>query len=319
MTEPRTISALLQLPQPAAAKRELLRVLAEAGETVPGDLVVEGIHSLLNEATTKPWILSDQNGWQFNEWLELLAFSNRITEMMDVVELLPQRPQPWQMRGVLLALGRSPLAAADQVLEGMARKDPRYLAEHDWYAALELRGASYAARVLLGCISEGTLGASEVEADPSFLACKFAVGMTEDETIRRGVYERYEQDPSATAGRVLERAIAEAPDDDGVVLLVRTYARQGRRELDALARAIRHLAIGERPSETFLGAEEQFSVDISGLRRRLFALFCRGDAEAQLAGDCLALIDGLRDEHGPSESEPRHPDITAERPWPAVT
>ena len=314
-----TISALMRLPQPPAAKRELLKVLAEAGETVPGNLVVHGIHSLLSEATTKPWILSDQNGWRFNEWLELLAFSNRVTELIDVVALLPQRRQPWQMRGVLLALGRSPLGAADQVLERMARKDPRYLTEHDWFASLELRGASYAARVLLGFISEGTLGGPKEDAGPLFLARKLAVGMTEDETIRRGVYERYERDPSGTAGSVLEYAISEAPDGDGVVLLVRTYANQGRRKLDALEHAIRGLAIGERPSETFLGAEEQFSVDVSGLRCRLFALVCRGDAEAQLAGDCLALIDGLRDEYGPPESEPRHPDIAAERPWPDVT
>jgi hypothetical protein len=32
----------------------------------------------------------------------------------------------------------------------------------------------------------------------------------------------------------------------------------------------------------------------------------------------LTLIDGLRDEHGAAESEPRHPDITANRPWPIV-
>ena len=117
---------------------------------------------------------------------------------------------------------------------------------------------------------------------------------------------------------MLEYAIAEAPDDDGILLLIRSYAAQGRRTLDALEPAIRHLAVGLRPSETFQGAEEQFSIDIAALRHRLFALFLRGDADAQLAGDCLTLIDDLRDEHGSAESEPRHPDITADRPWPTV-
>ena len=313
-----TIRALLHLPQPAAAKRGLLKVLAEAGETVPGNLVFLGIHSSLEEAKTKPWMLSDHNGWEMNEWLELLPFSDRATETIDALELLPRRREPWQMHSVLSALGRSPLAPADQILERLARNDARCLDEHDWFAALALRGSSYAARVLLELISEGTFRGRKENADPLFLARKLAVGMTEDETVRRGVYERYERDPSGTAGSVLEYAIAEAPDDDGILLLIRSYAAQGRRKLDALEHAIRHLAVGLRPSETFQGAEEQFSIDIAALRHRLFALFLRGDTDAQLAGDCLTLIDDLRDEHGSAESEPRHPDITADRPWPTV-
>ena len=250
--------------------------------------------------------------------MALLPFSDRATETIDALELLPRRGQPWQMRSVLSALGRSPLAAADEILERLARNDARYLDEHDWYAALALRGSSCAARVLLEFLAEGTFGGRSENADPLFLARKLAVGMTEDETVRRGVYERYERDPSGTAGSVLEYAIAEAPAGDGILLLIRTYAGQGRKELDALEPAILHLAVGQRPSETFLGAEEQFSIDNAALRRRLFALSLRGDAEAQLAGDCLTLIDDLRDEYGPAESEPRHPDITADRPWPTV-
>ena len=313
-----TIRALLHLPQPPAAKRGLLKVLAEAGETVPGDLIFDGIHWFLNEAKTKPWMLSDGNGWELNEWLELLPFSDRATETIDALELLPRRREPWHTRGVLSALGRSPLAAADPILERLARNDARYLDEHDWFAALALRGSSYAARVLLEFISDGTFVDHKTNADPRSLARKLAIGMTEDETVRCGVYERYERDPSGPAGRVLEYAIAEAPDDDGILLLIRSYAAQGRRTLDALEPAIRHLAVGLRPSEMFQGAEEQFSIDIAALRHRLFALFLRGDADAQLAGDCLTLIDDLRDEHGWAESEPRHPDITADRPWPTV-
>ena len=314
-----TISLLLELPQAPGLKRGLLKVLAEAGETVPGDLVFSGIQSLLDEADTKPWVLSEENGWRFDEWLELLPFSDRATEMLDAVELLPGRRQPWQMRGALLALGRSPLAAADEVLEQIARYDARYLAEYDWFAALALRGASYAARVLLAFMSEGTHGGFGKDVGPLLLTHKLAAGMTEDKAVRRAVYERYQRDPAGEMGRVLEHAIGDAPDDDGVLLLVRMYARQAGVNLDALESAIRHLATGARPSEAFPGSEEQFSVDVSSLRRRLFALFLRGDREAQLAGHCLALIDDVRDEYGPCESEPRHPDIAVGRPWPAVT
>lgn len=314
-----TIHALLQLPQPPAAKRALLKVLAEAGEIVPGDLVFEGLHGLLEEAKTKQWMLSDQDAWQLNEWLELLPFSDRAAEMLDALALLPRPREPRQMYGLLWALGRSPLATAGGVLERLARNDPRYLDEHDWFAALSLRGSAFAARVLLELISEGAFVGRKENSDPLFLARKLAVGMSEDEALRREVYHRYERDPSGPSGRVLEYAIAEAPDDDGILVLIRACSIQGRRELGALHHALRHLAVGERPSDAFRGAVEQFSVSVADLRRRLFELVLHGGVESHLASDCLTLIDELRNEYGAAESEPRHPDIAADRPWPIVT
>jgi hypothetical protein len=40
--------------------------------------------------------------------------------------------------------------------------------------------------------------------------------------------------------------------------------------------------------------------------------------EAALAGACLTAIDELRDEYGPAEFEPRHPDVESGRPWPST-
>lgn len=313
-----TIRALLQLPQSPAAKRALLKVLAEGGEIVPGDLVFAGIDALLEEAKEKQWLLSDQNGWQLKEWLELLPFTDRAAETIDALGTLPRHRNPWQMQSLLSALGRSPSAACDRVLEQLARNDPRYLDEHDWFAALSLRGYAYAGRVVLTFLLEGAFDGRKANSDPLFLARKLAAGMSEDETLRRQVYERYQRDASGSIGRVLEYAIAEAPDDDGILLLVHVYSRQGRKTLDALHPAIRHLAIGEQPSDTFRGAVERFSVPLVDLRRRLFALVVHNETEAQLARDSLTLIDELRDENGAAEAEPRHPDITTDRSWPIV-
>ena len=38
--------------------------------------------------------------------------------------------------------------------------------------------------------------------------------------------------------------------------------------------------------------------------------------EAALASACLTAIDKLRDEHGRTDAEARHPDIETGRPWP---
>lgn len=313
-----TIHALLQLRQPPSAKRGLLRVLAEAGETVPGDLVFAGLHQVLEEAKAKPWMLSDQNGWQLREWLGLVPFSDRAGETLDALALVSRPRDPWQMRGILSALGRSPSPAADEILRRLARDDPRYLDEHDWFEALSLRGSVYAARVVLEFILEGSFVGRKKDTDPLFVARKLALGTTQNEVLRREVYQHFERAPSGPSSKALEYAIAEAPDDDGILVLIRAYVNRGQTDLGAIHDAIRHLAVGERPSETMRGAVEQFSIGLANLRRRLFALVLAEGPEGQLAGACLTLIDELRDDHGAAEAEPRHPDITADRPWPMV-
>jgi hypothetical protein len=46
-----------------------------------------------------------------------------------------------------------------------------------------------------------------------------------------------------------------------------------------------------------------------------FCLITARAPEAELARACLNAIDKLRDEHGPAEAEPRHPDIESGLPW----
>ena len=65
-------------------------------------------------------------------------------------------------------------------------------------------------------------------------------------------------------------AIAEAADEAGVLLLIRNYARQEKPFPGVLHTAIRHVAVGERPSDDWVGATVRFSLDVSGLRKELF-------------------------------------------------
>ena len=92
----------------------------------------------------------------------------------------------------------------------------------------------------------------------------------------------------------------------------------GRSLSGTLNSAIRHAAVGERPSEDWAGATVSFSVEVSDLRKELFRMINGETAEGKLAVECLTAIDELRDEHGPAESEPRHPDIESGRAWPLV-
>ncbi|MCI0393084.1 MAG: hypothetical protein MOB07_30500 [Acidobacteria bacterium] len=134
--------------------------------------------------------------------------------------------------------------------------------------------------------------------------------------VRAEVYNRYER-VSANEDRViLEHAIAEVADADGVLLLVQGWAARGKSFDGVLHYAIERVALGKRPSADWAGTHEVFSVPVPGLRKRLFAMVKDDTTESRLVVACLTAIDELRDDYGLAESEPRHPDIDSGRPWP---
>ena len=123
--------------------------------------------------------------------------------------------------------------------------------------------------------------------------------------------------PGATKS-LIERAVAELGTDEALIVLLETFAADGRRDNGLLANAIRKLAIGQRPADGWAGAYEEFSVPLTSFRKRLFAMISPGDARAPLAEYCLNEIEEHRNRLGRINNEPRHPDITSGRPWPNV-
>jgi hypothetical protein len=311
-----TIVMLLELPEPLRTKRELLAVLILAGEIISADMVLDGLKTLFEEAKAKPWLLEERSG-ELEDWLELLPFSDRPEATLDALVLLePNLRQPWRLRRLLSALGHAPSPEAEHVLNLLPRKDSRFLNEYEWGAALDKRGTASAARMLLELICGGAFVSKAGGMDTSTLSRKLASVMRAHVDFRAEVYQRYERVPTGPGQAILEHAIAEAADTDGVLLLVRSHAVQGKPFPGNLYSAIRHVAIGDRPSTVWVGANEVFSVPVPELRKRLFAMINDDTAEARLAAECLSAIDELRDDYGAAESEPRHPDIDSGRSWP---
>ena len=310
------LEELLHLPLPLLEKRTLLGVLVLAGEIISGDMVLGGIKALLEEAETKRWLLDDNQGI-LSDWLELLPFSDRPASTLDALELLDQNLRhPWRLRGLLSALGYAPSSEAEDVLNELCRKDPRFLAEHDWLSALEKRDTASAARVLLERVCDARLKIGAGEADGWTLSRGLARAMRAHANFRAEVYERFQRLPPGPSKSVVEGAIVEAADEEAVLLLVRDHAACGKAFNGALSTALRHVAVGDVPSEAGQ-TTYMVSVPLPNLRKRLFALTEHDTAEARLAAACLATIDELRDDYGRAESEPRHPDIESGRPWPA--
>ena len=125
------IETLLHVQQSLRDKQALLAVLAAAGEIIQADMALDGIRALIGESKAKPWLVGDQNWWEWEGWLELLPFSDRPAATLDALELIePSRRHPWQLRRLLSALGYAPTAEADEILTLLQKKDARFFNEH---------------------------------------------------------------------------------------------------------------------------------------------------------------------------------------------
>ena len=315
-----TIDALLRLSVPVASKQELLTVLVLSGEAISSKLVLRGIDDLMEEAKANPWMLQDQDGWRLMDWLRLLPFTDRPVAVLEVLDRAKGfRTDPWKLRSVLSSLGYAPSTEAETVLDELAKRDARFLAEHDWLTALMKHNTFSAKRFFLDLICSAFFAEQRESPDPSDLGRKLAALMRSDDDFRQDVYKRFVTLDDGFATSVLEYAIAEAPDTDGVLLLTRQGAsRKKRFHSTALSRALRNMFIGHREIEPS-GMQSLYSRPAPRLRKRLFDLVTSGDvAQARLATECLRAIEEIRDDYGDVESEPRHPDITAGVPWPKL-
>jgi hypothetical protein len=130
---------------------------------------------------------------------------------------------------------------------------------------------------------------------------------------------RYEGMGGGRAKSILERALIELADVSIILTLIGGYAAFGRPYDGNLSRAVRRVALGQRPAEGWgEGAYEEFSVSLAGLRQQLFGIVLANEARSALAERCLISIEKLRDEHGRVDDEPRHPDLESGRAWPII-
>lgn len=311
-----TLDTLLRLDQSAREKQALITALVLGGEVVQADIVLDALRASVAELKAKRWFDLEQAWWELGGWLELLPFTDRPMATLDGLDLLePNWRQPWRLRGVLTALSYAPSPEANDVLRELPRRDSQYLNDHHWIGCMERRSPVNAARTLLEFISEGTLSAVEIR-DRWWLSKKLGNAMQEDAELRAAVYRQYELASTENERDLLEAAIAEGADEAGVLVLVHSYAGRSEPYSGSIDAAIRHAVVGERPSQDWVGGRDLFGIAVPSLRQELLRMIEGNSPAAQLAWRCLTRIDELRDEYGPVESEPRHPDIALGRPWP---
>jgi hypothetical protein len=313
------IDQLKRLPQPYGTKLRFFTALINAGELIEDQLIVECIDALIEDAKTKPWLLQEDQG-EINRWLLLLPFTSRPEATLEVLALLhPHFRLPWRLRPLLSALGFAPSDKAEQVLLELAMDDARFLSEYDWFAALEKRESLSSLRILLDLICDGKAKDKGGQLDVWTFSQSIAAGMQSHPEFRADVYARVASGIAPPAMEVLEYAVAETPDEVGVMLLVGSHAATGRAFSGTLGNAIENLVVERRPLSDWAGAYEQVSTPVPLLRKRLFEMSRTATVPVSgLALACLVHIDELRDMHGLASGEPRHPDIETGVPWPTL-
>ncbi len=185
--------------------------------------------------------------------------------------------------------------------------------DHSWFSALETRGTLSSYLVLLNALCEGESGGVDTSNIWGF-GRRLATGMREHPEVRAEVYTRLALGISEQASATLEYAIAEAPDEAGIMILLNRRQTDGAGMDRNLGMAIEHFVVRQRPLSDSGDIYEQVSAPAPSLRKRLFALV----QSCTLARACLVYIDQLRDRDGPAWGEPRHPDIESKLPWPMV-
>lgn len=314
-----TINKLLHLHQPYSMKLGLFTALIRAGELIDATLVVDAVKALLEEATTKPWLLQGNQG-TIDHWLVLLPFTDRPEATLELLALLDlQMRLPWRLRPLLSALGLAPSDKAEQVLLRLVQQDLRFLDDYDWFSALEKRGTLSSLSILLDLVCQTDLKTRRESPDTWTFGRRLAAGIQLYSEFRTDVYAKLAAGISPEARAIVEYVVATASDESGVLLLIKSYASDGREFDNLLGSAIEHLVMVQRQSSDWVGAYELISTPAPSLRRRLFEMAqAPASHESRLASACLIHIDELRDTYGIASGEPRHPDIESGVPWPLL-
>jgi hypothetical protein len=188
-------------------------------------------------------------------------------------------------------------AQKGDVLQALARRDPRLLARHDWAQAVKV-GTEKSGQILLALVCDGELGNAE-GVDSFHLSRQLAHLGEEFPGLNEEMLQRYQRLGRGRPKSILESALIELADASIICALIRGYAADHRSYDGGLANALRNAALGRRPVEGWsANAYEEFSVSLAELHRELFGLALANGAQSRLAEACLVEIEELRDEHG---------------------
>jgi hypothetical protein len=272
---------------------------------------MDGLRDLLAAAKTETWRLDEGRG-ELMGWIDLFPFSDNPERVHNALAILhEQHRRPQALRRLLEVLPQSPASSAFATVERLVADNPAFLQEFEWLNALIKINTEATALAVLGRLCEGRIPVR----DGLRLSHALTGWAQRYSPVRTEMVARYRTLPAGDIRRVLEMSMDDLTDEEVFMALFDGNV-DAPYPVHGLARSIRNLAIGSKPSGEWVGALEEFGVPLTALRARLFAMLPTNNARAQLAKQCLIEIEKYRDDRGRVNGEPRHPDIENGRAWP---
>ncbi len=297
------------------ARTDLLLNLALSGEEIDIKVVVDGIAETFEAAKTDGWILTQSEGYELKAWLRLLPFVNRPAEVLAIVcGMPPEQREPRFLQEMVGGLADAPSDETEELLFKLAEEDSRFYLNHRWREVALGLGTQSSARQILNLAAKG---AFDVDSTSMWHFSRELGGLLNAyPDLRAQVYGILEGGAATPALLLLARAVAESPDEDGILLLLNLELSLKRSFLSF--KTIEGVVTEHLPSESWKGAFDVVPSPAVELRRKLFAMTSDGSV-SDAAARWLIQIDEIRGEYGTPETEPRHPDLTSGKPWPIMT
>jgi len=309
------VEALLAQPVSIRLKREVLVAQLLAGETIPANLVMEGVIEWEREQRAAKWA-DPQVNWRLEEWLDLLPFSDRPSALLEALDRTVDIRWPIpRMTHLFTSLQNAPGEEVEEVIIELGRRDPA-LFGHQWRSALMNRQTTSAyIRLFSVLLDPNVPDKAKKELESWHVREDLARHLKQHPEFRSELLKRYSDPAMLVIRPIVERALTAVPDIETVAQLVGAKAAGGGYD-KALRSAIRNMALMDQHMPGHSGMIETVPIDASELRKRLLTIALSDGGEAELAKWCLIAIDRIRYSLGRPETEPRHPDIDSAVPWP---
>ena len=309
-----TIRKLIELT-PRRTRPSLLLNLVLSGEEIDSKIVADGIAETLEAAKRETWILTQSEGYELKIWLLLFPFVNNLAEVITVLRSMPApQREPRFLQEMLAALADAPSADAEGILFKLGEDDPRFYMDYRWRATALQLGTQSSVRRIIDLAAKGVLQGRTTE--DWALAQELGGLIDEYPDLRAHVYDLLRDGLSTSGLAQLARAIAENPDEDGLLLLIRLEKDPSHSWIGW--QTIERVVTEHVPAEDWKGAYNVVPIPAVELRRKLLAMTTDG-GPSDAAARCLNGIDRIRDDYGAPETEPRHPDLKSGKPWPIMT
>ena len=308
-----TISRLIANAAPER-KLALLTNLVLAGDVIDLELVTQEIANI-NEHTRRKGHWVDSEGRTLQRWLRLLPFTTNASKTIEIVRTLPQQHRtPYALEELLKALAHAPGDDVEEVIFGLAEADPRLYVNREWVEAAFGRESRSSATRLLDLASKDVFNGEGNTSDRDIYT-RLASLIDKFPDLRGHLYELFGNAVGGPGMRMLAQPIAENPDEEGLMRLIQLDIEH--KHASTAWRAIERVLTHHEPIEGSSGSYHVLPVAASEVRRKLLTRTKDGGPD-DMAARYLNAIDEFRDQFGPSESEPRHPDLGSRKAWPIV-